>query len=315
MIGLKSTRFYQTVFTDFKVTSLTSFQYRNVADYLSYVKDGGNLIVLNTNGYGYFGNELFNLSNQTNDTGIIRKEIGGGNITYVNIYPILNDMENSNEKASYYQEIISFIKPLNSQLEHFEYSLGELLDFKKITMTENVTTSTSTLLFPLDVFYPNVSLTLLSGDVISYTNVTRISITENNRITINSSNMTLSNGEGFYSYLYFDRQVSLNSLNDSLSVSVIEDNGKENARINEVKTITINDEKSIKLLARQPTITIQGQIIFSELYSSGDLYQKTQTRGQDLTVTGLTKLEIYLSDTYSWANSINASGTFERSPL
>ena len=123
LIGLKSTRFYQTVFTDFKVTSLTSFQYRNVADYLSYVKDGGNLIVLNTNGYGYFGNELFNL-NQTNDTGIIRKEIGGGNITYVNIYPILNDMENSNEKASYYQEILSILNHLIVNLKHFEYSFG-----------------------------------------------------------------------------------------------------------------------------------------------------------------------------------------------
>ena len=64
-IGIKSTRFYQTTFTNFKLVSSTSVQSRNTDDYISYAGKGINLIVLNTNGYGYFANYLLNQGKQT----------------------------------------------------------------------------------------------------------------------------------------------------------------------------------------------------------------------------------------------------------
>ena len=81
-----------------------------------------------------------------------------------------------------------------------------------------------------------------------------------------------------------------------------------------VKIIEINYANSINLVARQPKISVQGKTIFTELYSTGELFQKTQAYGQDLTVMGTTKFTIYLSDTYSWASSLDASGIVERSP-
>lgn len=60
LIGIRSTRFFQMLFTDFNVISSTSTQLRSINDYLNYVENGGNLVILNINGYGYFADQLLN---------------------------------------------------------------------------------------------------------------------------------------------------------------------------------------------------------------------------------------------------------------
>jgi len=77
--------------------------------------------------------------------------------------------------------------------------------------------------------------------------------------------------------------------------------------------ITI-DNNLTTLYMRQPTVNVQGVVVFKELYSSAAILQVTRTQGQDLRVNGSIKIIPYLSDIYTWASLQEASGSFERSP-
>jgi hypothetical protein len=58
-IGIRYTRFYQVIFNHFNVKSSIRVKLREFDDYINYVKNGGYLIVLNTNGYGSFSQLIF----------------------------------------------------------------------------------------------------------------------------------------------------------------------------------------------------------------------------------------------------------------
>ena len=134
-------------------------------------------------------------------------------------------------------------------------------------MSGNVSVSTPSVLFPLNVFFPKVSLTLTDGNSISFVNVTKISMTNYNSTNITSNNITLSNGKGFYSLLSFGDNVTIKPSNNAISVSVLAENGNTPISMNSVKIIEINYANSINLVARQPKISVQGKTIFTELYS------------------------------------------------
>jgi hypothetical protein len=354
-IGLESNRFYQTLFTDFKVLSATYTQSRNIDDYLSYVKNGGNLIVLNTNGYGYFADQLFKESNQTITTDVINgsddinlstnivvpeflpkndsvtvlasytspdgssvyavKEIyGAGEIIYVNVYPIINSLDQSSDKTGLYEEMGSLLKPVSSQLQPFKYSFQTLYTFKQVTLSGIVNVSSSSLLFPSAVNFSKVSLMFATGRSDSFDNVTQVALFDYNSVSISSSNLTLSNGSGFYSSLSFGDNITIRPNNNSTFVLISTKDGTTTISENDVKEVSINGDSLITLLARQPTVNVQGLTMFKELYSNGELYQETQSEGQDLTITGSSKMTIYLSDTYTWASSLNVSGSMNRTP-
>ena len=77
--------------------------------------------------------------------------------------------------------------------------------------------------------------------------------------------------------------------------------------------LTIENNGSAILFAREPTIEVKGITLLKGLYSSGAIYQKTRTQGQDLRVNGTVKLNMYMSDVYSWASLLDASGLLDRS--
>jgi hypothetical protein len=64
-IGLRYYRFYAVSFDDFLATGTKSIRLRPINDYLNYLHSGGKVIVLNTNGYGFFADCLFQISNST----------------------------------------------------------------------------------------------------------------------------------------------------------------------------------------------------------------------------------------------------------
>ena len=57
-IGLRVTRAYDVLFTKASISTSSILYLRPVNEYLKYVEDGGTLIILNTNGEGYFANRM-----------------------------------------------------------------------------------------------------------------------------------------------------------------------------------------------------------------------------------------------------------------
>jgi hypothetical protein len=71
-VGLGYEGFYSVAFSQFQVEGTGNVALRNFNDYTDYVRSGGRLIVLNTNGYGRFADSLLSPSNTTFDAGAIK---------------------------------------------------------------------------------------------------------------------------------------------------------------------------------------------------------------------------------------------------
>jgi hypothetical protein len=355
-LGIRSTRFYKVLFTSFKADTFTSLQLRDVNNYLDYVRSGGRLIILNTNGYGYFAERMLARDNSTiearevsgaswgvtlptkvtmqtfspkhRDVNVIanyksqsgfsayavREEIGSGEIVYVNLYPIVETIGQTQEKATFYSLLGRLLQPAEVQLEPFRYVPPPLTaTFKEVGMSGDIHVNASSLLFPLKVGFENVKVVDNSGKTSSIFNVTGLRLFNYGNVSISSSNLTLSEGRDFYSKLKFKDDVTITFNDSSVSVALTTKNGNT-VQFNNVKTLSIKNYGQIDLYAREPTINVQGSAYFKELYSSGAIYQRTRTQGQDLKINGTIALKMYLSDIYSWAGSFDASGVFERSP-
>ncbi|MBS7635703.1 hypothetical protein KEJ34_09580, partial [Candidatus Bathyarchaeota archaeon] len=134
-LGIRMTKFYDVLFTSFEAEASLAVQLRDVMDYLEHVRNGGRLIVFNTNGYGYFSNRMLKIKNSSLTVDEINGSVevklplalgvpileprsgveplalyisqegssiyaaverhGSGEIIYVNIYPIISASESN----------------------------------------------------------------------------------------------------------------------------------------------------------------------------------------------------------------------------
>jgi hypothetical protein len=354
LLGIRTTRFYQVLFTGFDSVSCNDIQLRNVDDYLGYVKAGGRLVVLNTNGYGYFadrlltsdhlnmaacminGSENINLpanltvpklspksetvyvlayyqSQENSSVYAVKETVGAGEIIYVNLYPIINAIDQSSDRASFYKLMGDLLKPTDVQLESFTYVSEISSAFRQVTMSGDVNVTSSSLMFPLNVDFGKLSVTFANDSVSSMVNVTQLDMSDYVNITVAASNLTFSGGNGFYATLQFGCNITITPESNSLHVRISTADGNT-THFTAIKTITINDVDPITLYMRQPTISVQGLIVFKELYSTREILQETRTLGQDLIVNGSIRLTPYLSDVYTWATLSGVSGSLQRNP-
>jgi hypothetical protein len=355
-LGIRVTRFYEVLFSGFKAEANRFVQFRDGDEYLEYVRNGGRLIVLNTNGYGYFANRMLNYYNGTGiKSGVIdgsqsvkmpsnifvpslypkagvetisyyisqedsvpyvlRKEEGLGEIIYVNVYPIIEAMRISREKYTFYNLLGELLKPVSIQLERFKYTPPPIIaTFKEVQMLGDIWINTSSIIFPVNVNFKKVEIIDKNGKALLLTNVTKLTVLNYGNVSIISSDLTLSEGNGFYSNLKFKGNVTIIFYGNFASVNLTTKNGGI-LRIDNVKTIMISPSSSkgeISVYTFRPTISLKGTAYFKELYSSATL--KTRTYGQDLKVNGTVRLKMYLSDVYHWASSLDISGNFKRFP-
>jgi hypothetical protein len=65
MIGIATYNAYAQTFDNFKIDAINICKFRGYTDYLNYVERGGKLIILNTNGYGFFAESMLRKENVT----------------------------------------------------------------------------------------------------------------------------------------------------------------------------------------------------------------------------------------------------------
>ncbi|MGB9831809.1 MAG: hypothetical protein ACPLSP_07045, partial [Fervidicoccus fontis] len=327
-------------FTDFKAEASRTLQLRGADDYLKYAREGGRLIILNTNGYGYFASRTLNLSeeaiNVTMITGLqtlqlpialsvsklsvksqdsdvlgyylsqqdssiyaFREKIGSGEIIYVNVYPIINAIQNAAEKSQFYYILGGLLKPVGIALEPFKYTPPSLsATFNYVEASGKITANSSSIIFPLDINLRKVVFTDWMGEKTEAFNVTKIALADYSHIQVDASNMTIGNGRGFYSTLKVKGGADIKIEGKAYAEASTLDGNI--IRLSNVKEVKIGDDEPITLYLREPAVAIDGSIFLKEFYSSGSLYQKTRTYGQDLKVNGTIQMTIYMSDAYTW---------------
>jgi hypothetical protein len=352
-LGIRMTRFYQVLFSSFKAEASRAVEIRGGDEYLEYVRNGGRLIVLNTNGYGYFadraldyrdsqieanmidGSENIKLpleisvpnlypkegvkvisyykSQQGSTAYAFREEVGSGEIVYINLHPIIEAIRGSQERPAFYSILGRLLEPAGVQLEGFEYTPPPI----KAAFKE-VEMSGSVEISTSSLLLPT-NLDFKTVEVVDGTG--RVSLLDNvsglRLSNYNNVSLTSSNlklSEGRGFYSNLKFKDNVTMTFDGgLTSVVLTTKDGETLKLDNVKAITVYSDK-ISLYAFEPVVTLRGEAYFRELYSSGATLSKTRAYGQDLKVDGAVTLEMYLSDAYSWASFLEISGRFERVP-
>jgi hypothetical protein len=100
-LGLSYGRIQDVVFDYFKVQEVNKLNLRQLPDYITYAKSGGNLIVLNTNGQGDIANYLLNMSLSDDPSIKVRKLVTmSNNDNYGNISLLADDTNKLSEPST-----------------------------------------------------------------------------------------------------------------------------------------------------------------------------------------------------------------------
>ncbi|MFX1540178.1 MAG: hypothetical protein ACFFBX_05300, partial [Promethearchaeota archaeon] len=322
---------------------------RNASDYLSFVNQGGELIVLNTNGYHTFGKQLFDIENTT----ILCNQIKGANYNItlgtdipVDVITINNtDSEIIANYASvnqsspfilaqnygfgkiYYVNLFPILRAIQLgmiktppilildkilnflELPSFVYEEIEVDGFVKAIEFQNFLLLTNSVLVDPNVIIPVLQVQNQHG-LTEYFNVSNFQLNCQS-LSLRSSSGKMDLGTGFYSRIESNRTVSVIPLNQD-GVLKFSSNGSH-FEIDTIHSIVFPTQESKLFFVRAPRITTQN-CIFKEIYSYGSLYLFSGAYGQDLHIYGSANFSIVVSDTYSMISGIEILGSYQLSP-
>ncbi|MHA1834276.1 MAG: hypothetical protein ACTSV7_09810, partial [Candidatus Baldrarchaeia archaeon] len=350
-IGLRYYRFYQVSFDNFMVIARTSLNLRPIEDYIEFVKSGGKLVILNTNGYNFFGSNLFSLENSSFDaekiegikttlnlpeqitvpklvlknstTSILSQYIGSNKSPFV-------VKQKCGKGELFYLNIHPIVEAMrkNGSRSIFYNILGKLLeDLNLSKIDQNFVLNIDGFVKEIHlrdmskvetsslIFPSKVAVKQLSikakNETVTLFNVTRIEMKNYSKLIVETENFTISDGQGFYAVLKLNSNFSVRPSLGLFDLKITTEDGE--LYINQVKHFSIVPYSSFQLLARTPKVSAS-RVTFIEFYPSGSLQWRTRTYGQNLHVTGLTSFQILLSDSYTILKNVELGQSFTRDP-
>ena len=351
-IGLRYYKLYQTVFDDFTINYEVKLNMRAVDNYLDFLKSGGEIIVLNTNGYNFFGNNLFTLTGST----IKAKEIEGLNgklILPAQIFvqklilknsttSILSNYTGSNEenpyviKQNYGRGVLFYVNvfPIAEALfkeenpQAFYPILGKLLNDLNLSKLD-------------EHFLPTIDGYVKTIHLNGNSKVETSSLIFSPGITLKQLDIHTTNGSttfynvtsiqinGAYNLIIEAENFTIENgqgfyatlkINSTFTVKPSEGffnlkiaTGNEKFQNIHVEKLSITPYGAVNLLVKTPEIS-SSNTTFVEFYPTISLQWSTRTYGENLQVTGLTTFQIMLSDSYTILRNIKLGGSFTRDP-
>jgi len=241
---------------------------------------------------------------------ILRKNIGSGELIYVNLYPIVRAIVYKPDiRSAFYALLGKILDDLN--LPRQSLNLMPNFDaYVKEVRCNNVEIETASLLFPLKVKL-NVIVETKNGSY-DFQNVTSIVMTGYPRAIIKTNSVVLGDGKGFYTTLKINSTFIIEFPKGLTILKIV--TGDEEFKLDHVTRLSITPTNFIRLLARTPVVS-SSEAYFTELYLRyGFIRWRARTFGQDLEVLGLVRFSVVLSDSYSALDDIKLTGSFQRYP-
>jgi hypothetical protein len=351
-IGLRYYRFYQVSFDDFSLMYNIPLNLRPIEDYLTFLESGGKLIILNTNGYYSFANNLFSVENSTLNAEKIEMEKEVLNLHTKIAVPKLT-LKNATKIS-----VLSYYVGLNDETPFIvkqKFGNGELfyVNIKPIVeaLRKDEAPAYYSLLSSLleDLNLPKIRPDfVLSGDgyvkeiqLRNSVDIETASLIFPIKTTLKQIEIRTSNGtvaflnvtsikiKNYSKLLVKTENLTISNgqgfyatlkLNSAFIIKPCEGTfnveiaTKEAKRsITHVEQISIVPYGAIQLLARTPKV-IANEATFIEFYTLGSLNWRTRTYGQNLNVNGEVSFQIILSDSYTLVKNVELGGSFERDP-
>ncbi|MEM3190363.1 MAG: hypothetical protein QW454_05015 [Candidatus Bathyarchaeia archaeon] len=351
-IGLRYYRFHQTSFDDFTLNYNVNINLRAIGDYINFLESGGKIIILNTNGYNFFGNIFFKLT----DYGFNAEKIGGLKTT-LNL-PTQVGMQRLMINNSTISILSNYTGPdgENPFILKQNYGRGEVFYVNIYPILEAMCKAGNPGVFHslLGRLLEDLNLSKLDKDFILVVDgyVKAIDVSGNPKVEASSiifpletvlSQLSVDTKNGsIMLYNATSIQIKSNSdliieakhftiengygfyaavkLNSTFTVKPsmgffdvkVIAEGKE-IQMPNIEKFVITPYGSVNLLARTPKISAS-QVKFIEFYPSVSLQWSTRTYGQNLYVTSLTSFQVMLSDSYTILKNVRLGESFTRDP-
>lgn len=250
-----------------------------------------------------------------------RKTVGQSEIIYVNVYPLIkailsNEGDVSRDLSSILGRLLDMAKIDAPPYDRHVISWimddsTPFLIFNDATLNGNVSVKSTSLCLPSGITLETANIEY-DGHVLSLDNVTSLSINAGNKINISAQKMEIGKGEGFYSTITANNpEINIEGANPHPTLtlangSIVEVNGESK--------IKLSVPAQLQIYVRDPSVQVDGFVIFREAYAIHSYQTTLMTLGQELKIQGNIAFEVPLSDTYSFATELVWRGSFERSP-
>jgi len=183
--------------------------------------------------------------------------------------------------------------------------------FKKAELNGKIEVESKAILFLQAMNIKRVNVTA-SGEHLVFYNVTSFSLRNYEKILLKAGNVSINKGKGLYAALTLNKTAKLEPTGNNTSLKLKTSNGE--FELSKPTEILLVFEKPFTVYARTPSIKGSGNASLIEAYLPGSLKWRTQTWGQNLNIAGIISFNIYLSDSYTLAENLEFSGSFNRSP-
>ncbi|HEY7227750.1 MAG TPA: hypothetical protein VH481_06465 [Nitrososphaeraceae archaeon] len=343
--------------------------HENLANYIKYAESGGHLTVLNTNGYGYIANFLFNgtspltfrnginnstslilpnysISNSINvgdlyskykintiakvnsappyiygsqrtKSLVVTQVVGQGQITYINIYPLISlVLNNKTLPAEVYPLLGTISKLIDSNPVKAQRAIIIPANFEDLTERNGTfEIDTNAVMFSGNRI-DQLKIMDSSHKEYSVVNATNLKINGYDNASVigkPESKLVVSSGKGLYSGLSITDPSSpiglylANRNNGHTSTSIAGLSNGKPFRFNNVFSVSMINRLPVYIYARQPTIHLNHASVFIKDLQFGSI------SGSDVKINGNVSLSIFMSDSHSFASHFYLHGSIQSS--
>jgi hypothetical protein len=312
--------------------------------YIEYVKSGGNLVIFNSNGYGSLFDYLSNKNSisKYNSThiynifplktiSVFKTSIGAGNITYINIYPLISSIENNSIKNFSFNDFgkLSFLfdnftKNKKSYSNASTISKNKLALFKGASAKGLIKINSSSIIFTDESKPLKVRVTTSNNKHLILNNITNINLSKYNNLQIEGVNNSffINDGNGLYSNVIFDKNFQKNYLlkivlshSKIIKPTLTGISNNKLINVDNVSNLFIESNLPLHILIRQPHIEMYGKIALSNLVPNLDYMKTGYLPIQNQSFYGNLSMFLPLSDYYSIATDFHANNKINLSPI
>ena len=352
-IGLRYFRVESFAFDELAVSASFRVEHRPLNDYLDYMNSGGRLVVLNTNGFNYFANDMLDVSNVT----IKAVNINGSNISIRLPKPV--SMPKLVLRGSESTPLYYYNSPTDSSLYVVARSVGRgqliYVNIYPIIDAMRSDREVRPLFYgilgklldglPLDKAKPHeieldgtvreirlVNMSLHTDSVLfptyGHTVFERVTVASKGNISVfnNVTEILLAK----YSYVNvrshtclindgegFYSKLHLNGMTTfepiGNTTSLTITSADGKFRFDQVSVFETETNRTAEVYVRTPRVIAEGSL-FKELHPGDYLEEKNIAPGESLNVTGPIRFDISISDTYTFIKNVELASSYHYSP-
>jgi hypothetical protein len=240
---------------------------------------------------------------------ILQKNYGnGGELFYVNVYPIVQTMQTSNNQSAFYELIGKLLNGINLTKLSPTTPLSSFNGYvKEIYLKNNTKIETTSIILPSELELQEVEVNVEKSSHVFY-DVTNITLSDYSHVIIEPSNATIQNGNGFYTQLQLNSTFSIEPSEGVINLKITAAN--ETYDLSNVDLLSVKPSSSFQLQVRTPTVSAS-EATFVEFYLQNYEQLTTQIYGQNLNVTSFTRFSMVISDNYQAISNLTLGKYFQ----